>query len=572
VLRPAAPPATLGWAHLAALVYVGLAVLLFAAAWRDPTRLAIGGGSQDPYQKMWFLGWVSHAAGLGGNPLLTDHVDYPAGVNLAWNNLTILPGLLITPVIRRSPVLAWNLLVTASLPLSAWAAFAAIHRLVPHRLGAWVGGLLYGFSPYMMVQGAGHLNMIMVWTPPLVLFLLHDLLVRRRLSSLVIGAVLGLLVAAQEYTTLEVMLTTAIMAAAGLAALAAVARPGGDVLRSAARSLLRAGAPALAMSGVLSAPLVLTMWRGPGRLVRAVIQTPDTYVTDLVGLAVPTRRMLIAPGWSLTTGFTGNPFEWDSYVGILLLSVLAWTVWRWRGDRVVRWAGATAAIAVVLSLGPHLHVAGRVLPIPLPMRLVEHVPLFDNILPTRLMVFFQLCAGVLLAVFVRHVHLYRSPVGATAWLASSLLALTPAAAPTTTTDIPPFFTGNAATEIPAGSVALVAPYADSSDSTAMLWQAASGYRFKMPEGYAIRRTPRGISFDPDSSTLGDALRAVASGQPAATSIPRMRCELASWHVRTVIVGPMRGQSKTLLLLREVTGRPPRRQGGVWVWRDLGRLC
>jgi hypothetical protein len=567
VLRPEGPPATLGWAHLAALAYVGLAVLLFAAAWRDPTRVTIGVS-----QKMWFLGWVSHAVGQGANPLLTNHIDYPAGVNLAWNNLTALPGLLIAPVVRRSPVLAWNLLVTASLPLSAWAAFAAIHRLVPNRLGAWLGGLLYGFSPYMMVQAADHLNMVMVWTPPLVLLLLHDLLVRRRLSSLVIGPLLGLLVAAQVYTTLEVMLTTAIMAAAGLAALAVVAWPGGDVLRSAAGALLRAAAPALAVSGVLSAPLILTTWLGPGRLGGVAIQTPDTYVTDLLGLVVPTQRMLIAPGSVLTNSFTGNPFEWDSYVGILLLSLLAWTVWRWRRETVVRWAGATAAIAIVLSLGPHLHVAGRVIHVPLPMRLVEHAPLLQNILPTRLMVFFQLCAGVLLAVFVRHIQLYRSPVGATAWLASSLLALTPAAALTTTTDIPPFFTGNAAAEIPAGSVALVAPYADSSDSTAMLWQAASGYRFKMPEGYAIHRTPSGLRFDPNSSTLGDALRAVPSGKPAAASIHRMRCELAAWHVRTVIVGPMRGQSETLQLLSEVTGRPPQRQGGVWIWQDLGRLC
>jgi virginiamycin B lyase len=243
--------------------------------------------------------------------------------------------------------------MTLSIPLSAWAAFAAIHRLVPSRLGAWVGGLLYGFSPYMMVHATAHLNMVMVWTPPLVLLLLHELLVRRALPSAVTGAALGLLLAAQMYTAAEVALTTAIVGAGGLAVLALVAWPGRAALRLAGRALLGAGAVALVLGGVLAAPLVLSMWLGSGRLASVALQTPDTYVTDLLGLVMPTGRQLIAPGWQLGTSLTGDPSEWASYVGVGLLALLAWRFGPWApAGFVERRMLVRGDIPAALAVGP----------------------------------------------------------------------------------------------------------------------------------------------------------------------------------------------------------------------------
>jgi len=53
------------------------------------------------------------------------------------------------------PIFSYNLLVTLALALSAWCAFLAVRRYVESPVAAALGGLLYGFSPYMVAQSQG---------------------------------------------------------------------------------------------------------------------------------------------------------------------------------------------------------------------------------------------------------------------------------------------------------------------------------------------------------------------------------------------------------------------------------
>src|SRR5205814_7232502 len=126
--------------------------------------------------------------------------------------------------------------------------------------------------------------------------------------------------------------------------------------------------------------------------------------------------------------------------------------------------------------------------IPLPWLALQKLPLFDNVLPARLMLFFYLVAGLAVAFFVR--ELRRGAVGwrraaGWAWIAASLAALLPAVPWTVTPNpIPAFFTSADVQRIPEGSVALVAPFSTApgfqlgpgqdSATYPMLWQLASG--------------------------------------------------------------------------------------------------
>jgi YD repeat-containing protein len=109
------------------LLFLGLAVWMFAPAWTSPTTTTLEGGNGDPAIFMWFLRWVPYAIANGHELLVTHHLNYPDGVNLMWNTSLPLPGLLLGPVTATwGPVLTFNLLLVLSYGLSPWPAGAAL--------------------------------------------------------------------------------------------------------------------------------------------------------------------------------------------------------------------------------------------------------------------------------------------------------------------------------------------------------------------------------------------------------------------------------------------------------------
>ena len=67
-----------------------------------------------------------------------------------------------------------TLLFTLAFPVSALSAYALISRWVRWRPAAFAGGLLYGFSPYLVAQGGSHLNQVFVPLPPLIFLVLDE--------------------------------------------------------------------------------------------------------------------------------------------------------------------------------------------------------------------------------------------------------------------------------------------------------------------------------------------------------------------------------------------------------------
>jgi hypothetical protein len=47
---------------------------------------------------LWVLRWLPFAVSHGHNPLVTDYLNAPEGVNLMWNTSLVLPALLLAPM------------------------------------------------------------------------------------------------------------------------------------------------------------------------------------------------------------------------------------------------------------------------------------------------------------------------------------------------------------------------------------------------------------------------------------------------------------------------------------------
>ena len=260
--RAAGAAALPGLASL--LVCLVLGGLVFAKTWPSPTGTSIGSGGGDGALMMWFLQWTPHALDHGLNPLFTDHINVPEGVNVMWNTSLLLPGLVLAPVTAAfGPVLTFNLLLALGLGLSAWCAAIAFRRYASNRVAALLGGLVFGFSPYMLAQSRGHLQLTLVFLVPLLLLVLDEILVRQRWRPLVAGAALGALAAGQLFIGEEVLAFTGIVALVGVILLAALFPR--QVRGRAGYALLALAAGAVVFAVLAAGPLLFQV-TGPQRV------------------------------------------------------------------------------------------------------------------------------------------------------------------------------------------------------------------------------------------------------------------------------------------------------------------
>jgi hypothetical protein len=545
-------------------------VLFLHRAWfTSPAALAGGGG--DAQQSVWFLTWTPWAISHGVNPFLTTHINAPQGVNLMWNALAPLLGLVLWPITAAfGAVASYDLLVTADLALSAWCAFLLLRRHV-RTAAAVVGGAFYGFSPFLLSQAPSHAKVAFAILPPLLLLLIDGLLVRRDYSPRRAGLLLGLLVAAQLLVFEEGVVLALVAAAVVLGVLAV--RAGRLGTSEALPRLVRALGWALIPLVVFAAvPLGFQLFGGDR--VPGTVPGASVYVTDVANLVVPTPTQVVSPdaAQQLTQRLSGNTVENASYLGVPLLLIAAAVAWRWRRRPLVAVAAWSGALLTLLSLGPQLHVGGHVSRLPLPWRAFEAVPVLGGALPSRLFVYVDLAVAVLLAVFVEEV-LRAAARPALRWVGAAAVALVgvtllPKPAGAGAVVVPSLFAAPLSAA-PAGSTVLVAPYAhDGATAQAMLWQAAAQMSFRMPEGYFVGVSADGVRTDgPPRTTTGSVMTAIAAGRGVAPMRVdgQILADLRRWRVSTVVVGPMPHQADMLRLFTRVFSAPPRKSGGVYVW-------
>jgi hypothetical protein len=555
----------------AALVLVAdltLGVVLFARTWIHPDS-TLAGVSGDPQIFVWTYRWVPFALAHGINPLVTNYLDYPAGINLMWQGTSLLLGLLLSPVTMLfSPVVAYNLAATLGPALSAWWAFLAIRRYVHRWPAAAVGGLLYGFSPGMIAQASfGHVHVTFAIFPPLALLLADEILLRRRWRPAISGALLGLLAGLQLLLGEETLVLTVIAGAIAVLVLVAVhGMPGADQRSAVARAAVAA---CTAFVVVAALPLA-EQFLGPQRL-HGVLQPQNFYVTDLFNFVVPSPLQLASPSainW-LSRHFTGDASSRDAYLGLPLIAWFVLQAWRRWADPVIRWSALLALALAILSLGPALHVAGVVTHIPMPWALLQPLPVFENVLPARLMLIAFLPAGILLARALDSQLGNRPSLPSLLVPALSLLLLIPNLESASAAPTPRFFQSPAIQQLGPESVVLVAPYSSLYSTDAMQWQAVAGMRFRMPEGYGF--IPDSM-LDVPASPLARAMVQVQVNGTAPTLTPEvltaMRQQLSSWNIGTVIAGPMPHAAVMIKLLTAIIGQPPVMQDGVAVWWNV----
>ena len=557
-------------------MYVMLTLLFTSRTWVDPSNDWIG-HCCDQQQFMWFLAWSPTAIELGQNPLLTDHLNAPAGANLMWNGSSPLVTLALAPVTRLlGPVFAYNVAALAGIALSGLACFVALRRDASGPLGPLVGGALYAFSPYVASHTALHLNLIHAWGPPLFLMILDELVVRRRYRPELLGVALGVVGVAQLVTFEEVLATSAIAGALLVLVLAAVVRERTAILDS-TRRLLRAALPGLAAFLLLGGFPLAVQFMGPQQI-HGRVQDPETFSTDLLNVVLPTPYQLIAPdvATAISDRFSGLFHEATAYIGVPLLLVLGWIIWDRRRDPRIIVAATMGLLLLILSLGPRLFVGTEPTSVPLPWLPLAGLPLLEHALPGRLTLFMWLAIAVIVAIAVDHaMGLARRPAALRlAAVGVALLFVVPTPAASSTAPVPKFFADWDQANIGDDEIILFAPwFTNGAGADPMLWAAFAEARPRMYEGYVYVPRPDGLPrYGPTPGGLAKLMIRVQDRGERITLSDQdrgaARRELSDAGISVVIVGQLRYRSEMVALFTDLFGRPPEERDGVQIWRDV----
>ena len=540
----------------------------------------------------WMYSWLPFALTHFHNPFVTNYVSFPAGVNLLSNTSIMTMTFAMWPITAVfGPIASLNITGLLSPVLSAGAMYLLCSRFTTHRWIAWVGGLAFGFSPYM-ITALGHLQLCVVPFPPLFFLAIYELLTSQRPRPEWLGVGISAVLVLQFFASTEIALTL-IMCAMGtvLVALPFI----WSHVKETWRYILRSVTVGAFVSVVALIIPFYYIVAGPLH-VTGLINTTQFYRTDLAGPLYPSGLQLFAPQYFRSIADNFAPGENYAYLGLPFVLLLVVGVITLRKNRLVIISFIVAVTAGIMSLGGSLvidttpkvipgtnHAAGHWLP----ERIFESLNFFENIIPSRLMMYTFLFADIIL-VLVLHAIVTRSKSrlwGVLAAGAVALVCLVPefpripmsnvsqAAVVKTPTGV----TTLTHSYIPVGDSVITYPY-PATTLDAMLWQGDMDLPFKMPGAWfrvTVSATDSSSALDPvyfygTTSTAGEVFVLLQQGTPVTMS-QELRSsildELRGWKIHWVLAscsGPTASTDR--MYLTQLFGRPTHVSSGAYLWR------
>jgi hypothetical protein len=578
----------------AGLSYLCFGVVLWWHAWSAGAGTHTLCGCGDPALFLWFFQWPATAVAHGHNPLYSTALFHPHGINLLAQTSVLGMSVPLIPVTWIwGPVASLNLASTLAPALSAFTMYLVLCRWVRWRPAAYLGGLLFGFSPSVLTSlQFAHLMTAALMLLPLLLAVLDEIIWRQRHSPQAAGLLLGLLLFWQFFMSSELL---AVMAVVLLLSLVVLVGAGLVLDRERLRALVPHAAAGLLVGSLVSATLLAyPVWfalDGPAHLSGLIWPNIGALGGYDGSSFVGPNFVHGANVYTALGGYEGKALPSSGYLGWGFLAVLALGVVVWFRDRRLWFYGFVLGLCAVCSLGERKGAWE-------PVRVFAHIPVVENVIVQRFMVFGFLAAAVMLALILDHARSWlparlklhgseAKVLGVGAALALAAVALVPMAATFGPTlpyamrpvVLPRWYT-TVAPHLPADRVLLSYPAPFSGIQVSMAWQAVNAMHYDQAGGGG----PEGVDTRAGSVKAGfDQLVLLAFGVSAPPPPPRpsvlqaVRHALAVWKVNTVVIAPEHTTSVLLqghspiyaaAFMTAVLGRLPAVQAGAWVWDDV----
>jgi len=308
----------------------------------------------DPLSHLWMVNWLTGHAFQPGQ-IFHGNIFSPAPHAALMTDLSLGTAVLVLPLrlFVTEPLVLFNLATLIALAFGGWAFHALVFGLTRHRWAGLLAGLLAAFSPEQLAH-VFHLNLLSIGWLALFVLGLHRIVERPSVGAVLLTGVSGALNAQSSGYY-----------AVSAAALALV------FVAFHARSLRtrRTGGALLAAAGLAA---LLTF---------PYIHEFHELRDEQGGLRRPlpmSVQMAFQPGKDLrSTSYVYGRIlgaEEGLFPGLLILGLVP--VALYRGGRQAWCLATSAAVLVLLSLGPQLTAFGHTLA--LPYRWLFDIPPFDS--------------------------------------------------------------------------------------------------------------------------------------------------------------------------------------------------
>ncbi|GAB2925408.1 glycosyl transferase [Micromonospora polyrhachis] len=565
------------------LLFILFSGWLTHGLWPDPTNRTLALNPEDQTLIEWFLANDARLL-LGDFGLVSDRLNAPDGFNLMVNATIIVPGLILAPItLTLGTGTSFALLVAGNLAFTSIGWYLLYTRtLGAHRLAAAIGAAFCGFAPGMISQSNSHPHITAQWLVPALVWCVVRMVqlsdphrhtpgraTNRRLVAISIA--LATLVSIQLFVGEEVLFLTAVTLALLTIAYAVVAPA---FVR---RVLPRFSLALLAAAGLAAAVLAYPLWMqfaGPQSVPNGVF-SPDYFSADLA--SYPVISPLSIGGLPDSARLSTGPSEYNTFLGLPLLLVVAGCTWWLRRKPLVLAIVPVGLLAAWLSLGPRVVLDGVRTEIWAPYELLRNKPVIEGALPMRFaLVLIPLIAALLVLALDRASRTETGPsrlLVSTAIIAA-LLPIAPAPLPATTrTPVPTFITaGHWRQCVPSDGVLVPVPLPTPKEPDVMRWASAANAEFRLPEGFFIApygaqgRASMGTYKQPTSALLAEVAK---TGQVPVIDrghLDQAARDVAFWDASCMVLAESQPNATPLRETLNALFGPGIRVADAWTWR------
>ncbi len=351
----------------------------------------IFGIGHDPLQYVWFLKWWPYALLHIHNPFITTLQWYPTGYNLALTTSIPALSLIFFPITYLLGALpTFNIITIIAPAISALSCAALLYSITKRTIPSFIGGYLYGFSPYELGQLQGHLHLDFIVIPPLLLFFV-SLFWKRTLSSSKFLILFTLSLLLQFGISLEIFATLTYCGAFAIA-LWYVFDTGNRARIAALFKLLTIS---YAITGIACSIYIYFFVFGLQHAPSGFPYATNSMQANLLSYFIPNPTIWYNNILGFNTTITTTSDENSVYIGIPLMLLLFYYFFSFKVQRIDIVALLTLFVTAILALGSKIYFSNIYIA-PGLWSLVRHLPALRYALPNRLSLYLCLCISFII--------------------------------------------------------------------------------------------------------------------------------------------------------------------------------